>query len=283
MTQKNGDSHTPMMRQYLSIKAEHPDKLLFYRMGDFYELFYEDAKRAAALLDITLTARGKSAGAPIPMCGVPFHAADNYLTRLVKLGERVAICEQIGDPATSKGPVERAVQRIVTPGTLTDEALLDTRTESTLAAICEDGPFGVALLNLSTNHIDVMELPTLEAVVDWLGQVNAKELLVPDTFDSEQIQLGNSNWAVSQLEARQFEPQAGRVSLNRHFGYDVCQVTPLPGAPAARSALPQRRSTMPNLLSVRILGLSLSCAIRPTTPISISTPAAVAIWKSTNV
>ena len=101
-----------MMRQYLSIKAEHPDALLFYRMGDFYELFYDDAEKAANLLDITLTARGRSAGRPIPMCGVPFHAADGYLARLVQLGESVAICEQVGDPETSKGPVERRVQRV---------------------------------------------------------------------------------------------------------------------------------------------------------------------------
>ena len=115
---------TPMMQQYLSIKADHPDALLFYRMGNFYELFFDDAKVAADLLDITLTARGHSGSEPIPMCGVPYHAADGYLAKLVKLGRSVAICEQVGDPATSKGPVERRVQRIVTPGTLTDEALL---------------------------------------------------------------------------------------------------------------------------------------------------------------
>lgn len=112
------DQHTPMMRQYWQLKQNHMDYLLFYRMGDFYELFYDDAKRAAELLDITLTKRGSSAGEPIPMAGVPFHAVDSYLARIVKLGESVAICEQIGDPATSKGPVDRKVVRIVTPGTL---------------------------------------------------------------------------------------------------------------------------------------------------------------------
>src|SRR5207245_2785545 len=117
--------HTPMMQQYLRIKAQYPEALLFYRMGDFYELFYEDARRAAALLDITLTARGQSAGEPIPMAGVPYHAVDSYLARLVRKGESVAICEQLGDPATSKGPVERQVVRIVTPGTVTDTALLE--------------------------------------------------------------------------------------------------------------------------------------------------------------
>ncbi len=105
-----------MMQQYLKVKAEHPDELLFYRMGDFYELFYKDAETASRLLDITLTARGKSAGSPIPMCGIPYHAADRYLAKLVEAGVSVAICEQIGDPATSKGPVERKVVRLITPG-----------------------------------------------------------------------------------------------------------------------------------------------------------------------
>src|SRR6056297_3832344 len=135
MSKQASDIHTPMMQQYLRIKREHPDTLLFYRMGDFYELFYDDARRAAELLDITLTARGKSAGEPIPMAGVPYHAAENYLARLVRAGVSVAICEQIGDPATSKGPVERRVVRVVTPGTLSDEAFLEDRRDNLLAAI----------------------------------------------------------------------------------------------------------------------------------------------------
>src|SRR5512141_1277969 len=127
------DSHTPMMQQYLRIKAQQPDVLLFYRMGDFYEMFFDDARRAASLLDISLTARGQSAGEPIPMAGVPVVSAENYLARLVRKGESVAICEQIGDPAKSKGPVERRVVRIVTPGTLVEDALLEQRRESLLA------------------------------------------------------------------------------------------------------------------------------------------------------
>ena len=123
-------AHTPMMQQYLRIKAEHPNDIVFYRMGDFYELFFDDAKQASQLLDITLTARGKTNGNPIPMCGVPYHAAENYIAKLVKQGLSVAICEQIGDPETSKGPVERAVMRVLTPGTLTDEALLDDRADN---------------------------------------------------------------------------------------------------------------------------------------------------------
>ncbi len=122
-----------MMQQYLRIKAQHADKLLFYRMGDFYELFFDDAVRAAKLMDITLTQRGASAGEPIKMAGVPFHSVEQYLAKLVKLGESVAICEQIGDPATSKGPVERQVTRVVTPGTLTDAALLDEQPRKSVA------------------------------------------------------------------------------------------------------------------------------------------------------
>src|ERR1700716_4298125 len=131
--------HTPMMQQYLRIKGQHPDMLLFYRMGDFYELFYEDARRAAALLDITLTARGQSAGEPIPMAGVPFHAVDSYLARLVRKGESVAICEQLGEAAGAKGPLERQVVRIVTPGTATDSALLDARADTLVAAVVREG------------------------------------------------------------------------------------------------------------------------------------------------
>ena len=130
--QNPADPHTPMMQQYLRIKAEHPNTLLFYRMGDFYELFFDDAKKAAQLLDITLTSRGQSAGLPIPMAGIPYHAAEGYLAKLLRQGESIAICEQIGDPATSKGPVERKVVRIVTPGTVTDEALLEERKDNLL-------------------------------------------------------------------------------------------------------------------------------------------------------
>ena len=132
------NEHTPMMQQYLKIKAEHPNQLLFYRMGDFYELFYDDAKKAADLLDITLTARGQSSGQNIPMAGVPYHAAESYLAKLLNAGESVVICEQVGDPHTSKGPVERKVTRILTPGTLTDEALLDDKRENLLLAVAKE-------------------------------------------------------------------------------------------------------------------------------------------------
>src|SRR3984957_338492 len=150
--------HTPMMQQYLRIKAQHPDTLLFYRMGDFYELFYDDARLAAGLLDIALTSRGQSAGSPIPMAGVPVQSVDAYLNRLVRRGQSVAICEQIGDPGQTRGPMERRVVRVVTPGTLTDDALLDQRRESLLAALLtERNRFGLAWLELSSGRFTVLQ------------------------------------------------------------------------------------------------------------------------------
>ena len=172
--------HTPMMQQYLRVKGDHPDKLVFYRMGDFYELFFADAERAARLLDITLTARGQSAGAAIPMAGVPYHAVETYLGKLVRLGESVAIVEQIGDPATSKGPVERRVMRIVTPGTLTDANLLDARRDCLLAAFLAHGKrAGVAWLNLASGRLALAEAPLAEALAT-LERIEAAELLLPE-------------------------------------------------------------------------------------------------------
>jgi DNA mismatch repair protein MutS len=174
-------AHTPMMTQYLRIKAEHPDVLLFYRMGDFYEMFYEDARRAAAVLDIALTARGQSAGEPIPMAGVPAVSIETYLARLVRRGESVAICEQIGDPAKSKGPVERRVVRIVTPGTLVEDALLERARESLLAALCCDGTMhGLAWLDLSSGRFCVSELGSPEEVTAELERLRPAELLLPE-------------------------------------------------------------------------------------------------------
>jgi DNA mismatch repair protein MutS len=173
--------HTPMMRQYLAIKAEYPDMLVFYRMGDFYELFYDDAKRAATLLDITLTARGKSGGNPIPMAGVPYHAIEGYLARLVRKGESVAICEQIGDPATSKGPVERQVTRIVTPGTLTDEALLAETRDNLVASVLADGStIGIAWLDLAGGRFRLTEVPDLEAMQGEIERLRPAELIVDE-------------------------------------------------------------------------------------------------------
>ena len=181
MDSLNLADHTPMMQQYLRIKAQHPDVLLFYRMGDFYELFFDDARRAAQLLDITLTARGQSGGAPIPMAGVPYHSVDGYLAKLVRKGESVAICEQIGDPAKSKGPVDRQVVRVVTPGTLTDEALLDERRDTLLAALLRDQDrFGLAWLDLSAGRLSVMESVGATALAGELQRLQPAELLLPE-------------------------------------------------------------------------------------------------------
>jgi DNA mismatch repair protein MutS len=174
-------AHTPMMQQYLRIKAQHPDVLLFYRMGDFYEMFFDDARRAAQLLDIALTQRGASAGAPIPMAGVPAVTLDGYLAKLVRKGQSVAICEQRGEPGKTKGPMERQVVRIVTPGTLTDEALLDERRDTVLAsAFGDQGRFGLAWLDLSAGRFSVMQLENVAALEAELERLRPAELLAPD-------------------------------------------------------------------------------------------------------
>ncbi|HAI93267.1 MAG TPA: DNA mismatch repair protein MutS, partial [Xanthomonadaceae bacterium] len=162
---RNTQEHTPLMKQYFAAKAEHPDLLVFFRMGDFYELFYDDARKAARLLDITLTQRGNSAGAPIPMAGVPVHAYEGYLARLVALGESVAICEQIGDPALAKGLVERKVVRVVTPGTVTDEALLDERRDTLLMAVARGrNGYGLAWADLAGGRFLVNEVDNDDAL-----------------------------------------------------------------------------------------------------------------------
>ena len=183
------------MQQYLRIKAEHPDILLFYRMGDFYELFFDDAREAAKLLDITLTARGQANGSPIPMAGVPYHAADNYLARLLRKGMSVAICEQIGDPATSKGPVERKVMRIVTPGTVTDEALLEQSKESLVVALttASDGSFGIAMLDMSSGRFAVLQAQGEEALFSELQRLRPAELLISEEVDIAPYQHRVSN------------------------------------------------------------------------------------------
>ncbi len=173
--------HSPVIQQYLGFKAQFPDQLLLYRMGDFYELFFEDARRAAKLLDITLTARGRSNGEPIPMAGVPFHAIEPYLAKLIRLGESAVICEQVGDPATSKGPVERAVSRIITPGTVTDDALLEARRDNLLVAINGNGEhWGIASLDLGRGDFRVMEVAGLAALNAELERLKPSEWLLSE-------------------------------------------------------------------------------------------------------
>ncbi|EOU9529554.1 DNA mismatch repair protein MutS [Cronobacter dublinensis] len=216
-TSETFDAHTPMMQQYLKLKAQHPDILLFYRMGDFYELFYDDAKRASQLLDISLTKRGASAGEPIPMAGVPHHAVENYLAKLVNLGESVAICEQIGDPATSKGPVERKVVRIVTPGTISDEALLQERQDNLLAAIWQDAKgFGYATLDISSGRFRLTEPQDRETMAAELQRTNPAELLYAEDF--AEMSLIEGRRGLRRRPLWEFELDTARQQLNLQFG-----------------------------------------------------------------
>ncbi len=217
--------HTPMMRQYLQLKADHPNELLFYRMGDFYELFYDDARKAAELLDITLTARGQSGGQPIPMAGVPYHSAENYIARLVRSGHAIAICEQIGDPSTAKGPVERRVVRIVTPGTLSDEALLEERQDNLLLAIHSRGQaFGVATLDISSGHFAVQELDGEEALSGELQRLRPAEILISEDFPYSQLLEGYTGirrqgpWLFEADSAHRLLTQQLQVRDLRGFG-----------------------------------------------------------------
>ncbi|MDK2643491.1 DNA mismatch repair protein MutS [Vibrio vulnificus] len=214
---KAEQQHTPMMQQYLRLKAENPDILLFYRMGDFYELFYDDAKKASQLLDISLTKRGASAGEPIPMAGVPFHAVEGYLAKLVQLGESVAICEQVGDPATSKGPVERKVVRIVTPGTVTDEALLSERLDNLIAAIYHhNGKFGYATLDVTSGRFQLVEPQSEEAMAAELQRTSPRELLFPEDFEPVHLMTGrNGN---RRRPVWEFELETAKQQLNQQFG-----------------------------------------------------------------
>jgi DNA mismatch repair protein MutS len=251
--------HTPMMRQYLSIKSEYPDMLVFYRMGDFYELFYEDARRAASLLDITLTSRGKSAGDAIPMAGVPYHAIEGYLAKLVRKGESVAICEQIGDPATSKGPVERKVTRVVTPGTLTDEALLSASRDNLVASVIEGSKaIGLAWLDLSAGRFRLTEVPDLESLLGEIERLRPAEVIVDedqalDTVLGEQLR-------VTRRPPWHFELDSAQRLLCKQFGTrDLagfgCEA--LSHGVAAAGALLQyvsdtQKSTLPHLQSLQV-------------------------------
>ena len=208
-------NHTPMMQQYLRIKGEHPDMLVFYRMGDFYELFFSDAEKAARLLDITLTSRGASGGEPIKMAGVPYHAVEQYLAKLVKLGESVAICEQIGDPNTSKGPVERKVVRIITPGTLTDSALLDDKRDSLLVALWQkQNTIGIAWLALAAGRFRASEIKAANLGAE-IERLQPAELLIAESV--EYALPAGANYALRRLPAWQFEHEAATRALLRQF------------------------------------------------------------------
>ena len=208
------EKHTPMMQQYLRLKADHQDKLLFYRMGDFYELFHDDAVRVAKLLDITLTQRGASNGQPIKMAGVPYHAAEQYLARLVKMGESVAICEQIGDPATSKGPVERKVVRIVTPGTVTDSALLEEKRDNLLLALHQrNNEVGLAWLNLASGQFTLAEVAAKQLPAE-LERLQPSEILFAESTTAPQFK----NAANKSLPDWHFDRDTAHRALCQQFG-----------------------------------------------------------------
>lgn len=217
---KESGTHTPMMQQYLRIKADHPDTLLFYRMGDFYELFFDDAIKASSILDITLTARGKSGDNAIPMCGVPYHAADNYLARLIKRGESVAICEQTSKPGETKGPVKREVMRIVTPGTITDEALLDERKDNLLICIHQANDiFGVATLNITSGRFIVSEIKSKSQLYAELERLQPVEVLLSDNDDfyNELNSTLDNNVSVRQQPSWWFDLDSANRLLNTQF------------------------------------------------------------------
>ncbi|MEK6245857.1 MAG: DNA mismatch repair protein MutS, partial [Pseudomonadota bacterium] len=204
-------AHTPMMQQYLRLKAQHPEILMFYRMGDFYELFYDDAEKGSRLLDITLTTRGQSAGVPVKMAGVPVHSVEQYLAKLVKMGESVAICEQVGDVATAKGPVEREVTRIVTPGTLTDPALLDEKADNVLLSVHPvKAAIGMAWLSLASGELRVAEVAP-QALDNELRRIAPNEILAADGLELP-------GYSVTRLPAWHFEFEAGRKRLLEQLG-----------------------------------------------------------------
>ncbi len=278
------NNHTPGMQQYFRIKAAHPHTLLFYRMGDFYELFYDDAHKAAKLLSITLTARGQSGGKPIPMAGIPYHAAESYLAKLVKLGESIAICEQIGDPATSKGPVERKVVRIITPGTVTDEALLEGKRDNLLVAVQHNSQhsksdtlnkdsesrsrqsinslyavntFGIASLDITSGKLTIMQVSDKEALLGELERLKPAELLISE--DSPYIQLLNfsglrkrSPWEFDHTQAERLLTEQFKTRDLSGFGCED-----LPTAIAACGCLIQyvkdtQRTALPHILGLQV-------------------------------
>ncbi|GMV58093.1 MAG: hypothetical protein AMXMBFR72_12050, partial [Betaproteobacteria bacterium] len=230
--------HTPVMQQYLRIKAQYPNLLLFYRMGDFYELFYEDAEKAAKLLNITLTSRGSSGGGRVAMAGVPVVSVEQYLARLVKLGESVAICEQIGDPATSKGPVERKVVRVVTPGTLTDTGLLADKADAALAAIAFDGSrrdrrdgVGIAWLVLASGDLRATET-TADRLTSELARIAPSEILVAESA-RERLAVAAP---VQSVPDWHFDAQRGAQLLREQLGVATLQAFGVDDRPALLAA-----------------------------------------------
>jgi DNA mismatch repair protein MutS len=246
-------AHTPLMQQYLAIKAGYVDALVLFRMGDFYELFYDDARKAARLLNITLTARGESAGAPVVMAGVPYHQLDNYLARLIRAGESVAICEQVGEVGEAKGPVRREVVRVVTPGTTTDEVLLDPRQQNLLVAICmHQERWGLANLELSSGRFSVLECSSSGALQAELHRLRPSELLAPEGFIAE-------GFSTRARPMWHFDPGSAYRLLTRQFGTRDLRgfgCEDLPAATAAAGALLHYIQETQKGLPPQVTGLS---------------------------
>ncbi len=256
------------MQQFLRIKAKHKENLLFYRMGDFYELFFDDAKTAAKILDITLTARGKSGGEPIPMCGIPYHAADRYLAKLVEAGVSVAICEQIGDPANSKGPVEREVVRIITPGTVSDEALMPVDRDMSLLAVGgNQGEYGLALMDISSGRFILNSVDSIDSVLDEIERIKPAELLIQESLSQLLARLKHP--ALRKYPTWEFDLDSATKTLAEHFNtrdltsFDCVE---LPLAISAAGALisyarETQKNALPHIQSLKVEQLSDSVVL----------------------
>lgn len=270
-------SHTPMMQQYLRVKMEHPHSLMFYRMGDFYELFFDDAHKAAKLLGITLTHRGKTSGKPIPMAGVPYHAAEGYLARLVKKGETVVICEQIGE-VTGKGPVERGVVRIITPGTLTDDALLNSHQSSNLVSLClQQNQIGIALLDLSAGIFKVQQMDYLpEQLAIELSRLMPSEIVVdedivdPNIIEQVKKQLDcpvtkrpNVDFNLNNAQKTLCDQFA--VSSLSGFGIDHLPLAKAAAAALIHYAKETQKTALPHIRSIQLEQSSDFIALDPVT------------------
>lgn len=263
VTSKTKNTHTPMMQQFLRIKEDHPDTILFYRMGDFYELFMDDAVKAAPLLGITLTSRGEFAGKRIPMAGLPYHAADRYLAKLLKAGESVAICEQVGDPATSKGPVDRKVVRIITPGTITEDSLLDEQKDNLLCAVSFDKPvYGLAIVDVASGRFQLQEVPNEELLYAEIARINPAEVLTSEDWQTPQQICTRSGQ--SSLASWHFDLETATRLLNKQFGTKDLKgfgCENMVAAIKAAGALLQylkdtHQSSLPHLQSIKVIQCS---------------------------
>ncbi len=250
--------HTPMMQQYLRIKADYQETLVFYRMGDFYELFFDDAKKGAELLSITLTARGSSAGKPIPMCGFPYHSAEGYIAKLIKVGESVAICEQLGDPATSKGPVERQVVRVITPGTVTEEALLEERQDNLLVALYYAKSYGIACLDLTSGRFFVQQVNSIDQLLSEIERLNPAELLFNEEWSLPAILKERTGltrrppWHFEEISARKLILKQFKIHDLKGFGCENLTTAVSAAGCLLQYVKDTQQSALPHIQGIRV-------------------------------